>query len=85
MLTMLKKEYTALQSALKRIEKCGGDCHHCGKCHLYTASTERALYMAVGCDMLPENYRGPIANGPHSLHADALELARFELEGVQPV
>ena len=85
MLTMPKMEYNALQSALKRLEKCGGDCNHCKKCHVYTASAERAIYMAVGCDALPENYRTPIANGQRSLHGRAVEVTQFELEGVTPV
>lgn len=84
MLAMPKKEYNALQSALRRLERCGGDCQNCEKCHVYVASAERAIYMAVGCDALPENYRAPIANGPRSLHGRAVEVARFELEGVAP-
>ena len=84
MLAMPKKEYNALQSALRRLERCGGDCQNCEKCHIYTASTPRALYMAVGCDALPDNYRLPVAGTPRGLHAEALELVQFELEGVAP-
>lgn len=46
---MTKTQERKLKTALKRLEKCGGDCHHCEKCRIYTRSTERALYMAVGC------------------------------------
>lgn len=51
-----KTERKQLEAALKRVQKCSGDCKHCEKCHIYTASTPRALYMAVGCDALPEKY-----------------------------
>lgn len=80
---MTKTEERKLKTALRRLEKCGGDCHHCEKCRFYTRSTERALYMAVGCDLLPVEMFSYIADTPKGLHAAALETARFELEAVQ--
>lgn len=77
---MTKTEEHKLKTALRRLEKCGGDCHHCEKCRVYTRSTERALYMAVGCDLLPVEMFSYIADTPKGLHAAALETARFELE-----
>lgn len=68
-----------LQTAEKRLNKCGGDCHHCEKCHIYTRSTERALYMATGCDLLPAELFDSICNVPSELHAAALEAVQFEL------
>ena len=50
---MTKKQIKQLESAGRKLEKCGGDCRHCSKCHIYTRWTERAGYMAVGCDLLP--------------------------------
>ena len=50
---MTKKQVRQLETAGKKLEKCGGDCRHCDKCHIYTRWTERAGYMAVGCDLLP--------------------------------
>lgn len=47
---------------------------------IYTRSTERALYMAVGCDLLPEEMFSCIADTPKGLHAAALETVHFELE-----
>lgn len=44
---MTAKERKALERAKKQLEKCGGDCKHCEKCHFYFANTERVLYMAV--------------------------------------
>lgn len=76
---MTKTEERKLKTALRRLEKCGGDCHHCEKCRVYTRSTERALYMAVGCDLLPVEMFSYIADTPKGLHAAALETARFEL------
>ena len=55
---MTEKERKALERAKKRLEKCGGDCKHCEKCHFYFANTERVLYMAVGCDLLPVLFKG---------------------------
>lgn len=75
---MTAKERKALETAQKRLFKCGGDCSHCEKCHIYTASTEKALYMAVGCDLLPANMFSYIADIPSQLHA-ALETVQFEL------
>ena len=80
---MTKTQERKLKTALKRLEKCGGDCHHCENCRVYTRSTERALYMAVGCDLLPVEMFSYIADTPKGLHAAALETARFELEAVQ--
>lgn len=77
---MTKTQERKLKTALKRLEKCGGDCHHCEKCRIYTRSTERALYMAVGCDLLPAEMFSCIADTPKSLYAAALETVYFELE-----
>lgn len=74
-----KTERRRLEAALHRIQKCGGDCHHCEKCHIYTASTPNALYMAVGCDALPQEFFTYIADTPSQLHAAALETLKFEL------
>ena len=60
-------------------KKCGGDCRHCDKCHIYTRWTERAGYMAVGCDLLPSELYDYIASVPSQLHAAAVELVKFEL------
>lgn len=77
---MTKTQERKLKTALKRLEKCGGDCHHCEKCRIYTRSMERALYMAVGCDLLPEEMFSCIADTPKGLHAAALETVHFKLE-----
>lgn len=74
-----KTERRALEAALKRVQKCGGDCSHCEKCHIYTASSPKALYMAVGCDALPEKFFSCIADTPRQLHTAALETLQFEL------
>ena len=58
---MTKKQIKQLETAGKKLEKCGGDCHHCDKCHIYTRWTERAGYMAVGCDLLPSELYDYIA------------------------
>ena len=76
---MNEKERKQLETALKKLEKCGGDCKHCKKCHVYTASGENALYMAVGCDLLPRSMFDAIANHPSELHQEAKETALFEL------
>ena len=58
---MTKKQIKQLETAGKKLEKCGGDCRHCDKCHIYTRWTERAGYMAVGCDLLPSELYDYIA------------------------
>ena len=77
---MTVKERKALESAQKRLEKCGGNCKHFEKCHFYFANTERVLYMAVGCDLLPVEMFSSIADIPSKLHAAAIETVNFELE-----
>jgi len=72
-----KTERKKLETALKRVKKCGGDCKHCEKCHIYTS--RNGLYFAVGCDLLPEKYFDCIANVPSELHAAAIETLEFEL------
>ena len=74
-----KKEIKALESALKKVKKCNGDCNHCKKCHAYTANTEKSLYFAVGCDLLPADLFGYIADTPGKLKAAAIETLKFEL------
>ena len=76
---MTKKQIKQLEKAGKKLEKCGGDCHHCNKCHIYTRWTERAGYMAVGCDLLPSELYDYIASVPSQLHSAAVELVKFEL------
>ena len=76
---MTKKQIKQLESAGRKLEKCGGDCRHCDKCHIYTSWTERAGYMAVGCDLLPTELYDYIASVPSQLHAAAVELVKFEL------
>ncbi len=74
-----EKERKQLKKSLEKLRKCGGDCKNCEKCHIYTAGNEKALYMAVGCDLLPLDMFGAVANYPSELHAEAVELLRFEL------
>lgn len=76
---MTTKERKQLETAGKRLAKCGGDCKHCDKCHIYTAGNEKALYMAVGCDLLPSAMFDAIADTPSQLHAAAIETVQFEL------
>ena len=76
---MTVKERKALERAQKRLEKCGGNCKHCEKCHFYFANTERVLYMAVGCDLLPVEMFSSISDIPSQLHAAAIETVNFEL------
>lgn len=68
-----------LEAAKKKLTKCGGDCIHCDKCHLYTGGNDRALYYAVGCDLLPVEVYGYIADTPKQLYTAVLELVGFEL------
>ena len=79
---MTKTQERKLKTALKRLEKCGGDCHHCEKCRIYTRSTERALYMAVGCDLLPEEMFSCIADSVY-VTAQNEEDIRKELAAVE--
>ena len=74
-----KKEIKSLESALRKVKKCDGDCRHCKKCHVYTASTEKSLYFAVGCDLLPVDLFSCIADTPGKLKAAAIETLEFEL------
>ena len=76
---MTEKQIKQLETAGKKLEKCGGDCRHCDKCHIYTRWTERAGYMAVGCDLLPSELYDYIASVPAQLHTAAVELVKFEL------
>ena len=77
--TMTKKQIKQLETAGRKLEKCGGDCRYCDKCHIYTRWTERAGYMAVGCDLLPSELYDYIASVPSQLHSAAMELVKFEL------
>lgn len=53
-----EKEKRQLERALKRVEKCSGDCKHCEKCHIYTS--EKTFCYAIGCDLLPQNMFGMV-------------------------
>jgi len=72
-----KKEIASLNSALKKVEKCNGDCKHCSKCHIYTSKS--GLYYAFGCDALPKTMFDSISDTMKNLKSEALETLRFEL------
>lgn len=74
-----EKERKELEKALDQLHKCGGDCKHCEKCHIYTASDPHALVFATGCDLLPLDLFGAIANYPSELHREAIDILIFEL------
>lgn len=74
-----KKEKIRLQKALKFVEKCDGKCNKCKYCHIYTGGNEKALYMAVGCDALPQDHFDALADTPSQLHDAVIETLRFEL------
>lgn len=76
---LTKSEQRKLETARRKLLKCGGDCKHCQSCHIYTASSKRAIYMAVGCDTLPEEMFGAIADYPSQLHEEAIRTVEFEL------
>jgi hypothetical protein len=76
---MNKTQRRKLEIALRKLEKCSGNCIRCEKCHIYTSSSERAIYMAVGCDNLPTEMFSSIADVPSELHQQALETVKFEL------
>ena len=76
---MTKTDRKSLEKAQKRLNSCGGECIKCKKCHYYFTRTEKAIYSAVGCDFLPENLFGAIADLPSQLHASAVQTVNFEL------
>ena len=73
------KERAQLEKALKNLESCTGDCKHCEKCHIYMSSGDSALYMALGCDLLPLDMFGAIASYPSELQHEAINAVLFEL------
>ena len=77
--TMTKTDRKSLEAAQKKLASCGGECIKCKKCHYYFTHTERAIYFAVGCDLLPEKLFSAIADVPSQLHASAVETVQFEL------
>ena len=72
----MKKKLT---TALNRLEKCKGDCVHCNKCHIYFADSQRFIYYAFGCDLLPTEEFSAISDSMIKLRNDAIETAKFEL------
>ena len=70
---------TKLERALRKLEKCNGDCKHCEKAHMYFADGERAIYYAFGCDVLPQEEFTYLSNSYAELHDAALECMKFEL------
>lgn len=73
------KEEKQLKSALKKVEKCSGDCKYCEKFHAYFASDERNIFCAFGCDLLPKNIFSSISDSVFDLKNDAIEALKFEL------
>jgi hypothetical protein len=72
-----EKERKQLERALKRVEKCSGDCKHCEKCHIYTS--EKSFCYAIGCDLLPQNMFDMIDDHITTLRQTAIDLLKFEL------
>lgn len=77
---MTEKQRRHLDTVARRLEKCSGDCSHCEKCHYYFAQNDRAIYMSVGCDLLPQKSYGNIADYPSQLHAAAREAIKADIE-----
>ena len=72
-----KKQY---EIALKKLNKCSGDCKHCNKCHVYTSAWNRdSCYYAFGCDLLPVTDFDYISSTMRNLHATAIDTIKFEL------
>lgn len=74
-----EKERKILKKALERVRKCDGDCRSCEKIHIYTFSNSKSIYMAYGCDLLPQEYFTYISDHINTLRQDAIELLEFEL------
>lgn len=68
-----------LEAALKRLNKCDGDCKHCEKCHMYFHDTPHIIYYAFGCDNLPTEEFSAISDSMSDLRKDVLETVKFEL------
>lgn len=77
MKTTTKKQF---ETALKKLEKCSGDCQHCNKCHIYTSEWyNNTCCYSFGCDLLPQNYFDYISDTMKNLHKTAIETIKFEL------
>ena len=77
---MTEKQRRHLGAVAARLKKCGGDCIHCNKCHYYFSQNERSIYMAVGCDLLPHESYGCIADYPRELHTAAVDAINTDIE-----
>lgn len=66
-----------IRAQLEAVQKCNGDCAHCEHLDIPTASTERALYFAIGCRKAPDF--SPISESPRKLRAELIEALEFEL------
>ena len=67
-----KERYT---KALKRLEKCSGDCKNCMHCKLEIS--QNALYYAFYCDIVPE--LSPISNTMKNLKSELIDALNFEI------
>lgn len=79
---MTKDAKKKLETAGRRLARCGGNCKGCDKCRIYTGGNDKALYYAFGCDLLPCDYFGCISDTMTGLHSEAVEVVSFELKGV---
>ena len=70
-----------IETAKRYLEKCNGDCKHCKQFHPYFADTLHTLYMAYGCDLLPQNEYSFIADrltGNNSLYENVKDIISEE-------
>ena len=77
---MNKTTIKQFETALKKLEKCSGDCKHCSNCHVYTSEWyDNICYYSFGCDLLPQKYFDYISDTMKDLHKTAIETIKFEL------
>lgn len=75
----MRKEEKALKTALNKLKKCNGDCKHCKKCHIYCGNVENGIAYAFGCDELPNDMFGALAESMSELHGACVDQLLFEL------
>ena len=76
-MTITKRKITL--RALRKIEKCGGDCKHCDQCDIKCASGERMACYAFYCKIADAAGYSIYCNSLSELQRETIDHLKFEL------
>lgn len=77
---MTKTERKRLESAMRHLKKCDGDCVHCKYCSIHCISNNNNILYAPFCSYgILGDYFNPVSDSLKEMRCKTLEAIEFEL------